>query len=137
MSRISSFKDIKKSMLTATQKCQKLKRKYLPITNKCLRSNSSEVLLGKDVLKMSSKFRGEDPCRSAIPINLQGNFIEIALRHVCFPINLLHIFRTPLPKNTSGWLLLITNPEFNTLTEKLMEYQNNQIQQVKLILVSS
>ena len=22
------------------------------------------------------------------------------------PVNLLHIFRTPLPKNTSGWLLL-------------------------------
>ena len=34
------------------------------------------------------------------------NFIEIAFRHGCSPINLLHIFRTPFPKNTSGWLLL-------------------------------
>ena len=40
-------------------------------------------------------------------LNLQSNFIEIALRHGCSPVNLLHIFRTLFPKNTSGWLLLI------------------------------
>ena len=34
------------------------------------------------------------------------NFIEITLWHGCSPVNLLHIFRTPFPKNTSGWLLL-------------------------------
>ena len=34
-------------------------------------------------------------------------FIEIARRHGCFPANLLHIFRTPLPKKTFGWLLLL------------------------------
>ena len=34
------------------------------------------------------------------------NFIEITLRHGCSPVNLLHIFRTPFTKNTSGWLLL-------------------------------
>ena len=32
--------------------------------------------------------------------------IEIAVRHGCSPVNLLHIFRTPYPKNTSEWLLL-------------------------------
>ena len=36
----------------------------------------------------------------------QSNFIEIALRHGCSPVNLLHIFRTPFPMNRSGWLLL-------------------------------
>ena len=35
-----------------------------------------------------------------------ANFIDIALRHVGSPLNLLHIFRTPFPKNTSGGLLL-------------------------------
>ena len=35
-----------------------------------------------------------------------SNFIEIAYRHECSPVNLLHIFRTPFPKNNSGWLLL-------------------------------
>ena len=32
--------------------------------------------------------------------------IEITLRHGCSPENLLHIFRTPFYKNTSGRLLL-------------------------------
>ena len=34
------------------------------------------------------------------------NFIEIALRHGCSPVNLLHIFRTPFLRNTTGWLFL-------------------------------
>ena len=41
------------------------------------------------------------PCRSAILIKLLCNFIEITLRHGCSPVNMLHIFRTPVPKNTS------------------------------------
>ena len=32
--------------------------------------------------------------------------IEITLRHWCSPVNLLHLFRTPFPKNTSGGLFL-------------------------------
>ena len=38
--------------------------------------------------------------------SLLCNFIEITLRHGFSPVNLLHIFRTPFPENTSGWLLL-------------------------------
>ena len=38
---------------------------------------------------------------------VQSNFIEIALRYGCSPINLLHIFRTSFLKNTSGWLLMV------------------------------
>ena len=34
------------------------------------------------------------------------NFIEIALRHGCSPVNVLHIFRTPYLKSTSEGLLL-------------------------------
>ena len=34
------------------------------------------------------------------------NFIEIPLQHGCSHVNLLHIFRTPFPRNTSVWLLL-------------------------------
>ena len=37
---------------------------------------------------------------------LQSNFIEITLKHGFSPVNLLHIFRTLFPKNTSGGLLL-------------------------------
>ena len=32
--------------------------------------------------------------------------IEITLQHECSPLNLLHIFGTRFPKNTSGELLL-------------------------------
>ena len=39
-------------------------------------------------------------------LKLQSNFIEIALRHGCSPVNLLHIFRTSFYKNTHGGLLL-------------------------------
>ena len=36
----------------------------------------------------------------------QSNFIKITLRHGCSSAYLLHISRTPFPRNTSGWLLL-------------------------------
>ena len=64
------------------------------------------LFLGKGVLKICSKFTGEHPCRSAISIKLQSNFIEITLWHGYSPVNSLHIFRTPFLKNTSGRLLL-------------------------------
>ena len=79
------------------------------------RSSLPGVFLGKCVLKIYSKFTGEHPCRSPISVKntcqsaiLKLHFdIEIALRRRCSPINLLHIFRTPFPKNTSGRLLLM------------------------------
>ena len=67
---------------------------------------SSIGFLGtKGVLKVCSKFIGEHPCRSVISIRLYS-FIGIRFRHGCSPLNLLHIFRTPLYKNPSGVLLL-------------------------------
>ena len=74
-----------------------------------LRSSRPEVFLRKGILKICSKFIGEHPCRSAILLKITSNFIEIALRHGVSPVNLLHIFRTPSPKNTSGRLLLKTD----------------------------
>ena len=59
------------------------------------RSSPPEVLLGKGVLKICSKFTGEYTCGSMISIKLQSNFIEITLQHGCSPVNLLNIFRTP------------------------------------------
>ena len=59
------------------------------------------MFLGKCVLKTCTKFTGEHPCQSVISINL-----KIILQYGCFPVSLLHIFRTPFLKNTSGRLLL-------------------------------
>ena len=67
------------------------------------RSSHPGVFLIKGVLKICSKFAGEHSCREVIWI---WNFTEIALQHRCFPVNLLHIFRTPFPKKTSGRLLM-------------------------------
>ena len=79
---------------------------FILITMKKIRSSPPGVFLGKGVLKKYRKFRGEHPCLSVISIKLQNNFIKITLRHGCSPVNLLHIFRTPFPKNTPGWLFL-------------------------------
>ena len=54
----------------------------------------------RGVLKKIRTFTGEQPCRSAISINLQSNFIEITLWHRCSPVDLRHILRTTFPKNT-------------------------------------
>ena len=70
------------------------------------RSSPPEVFLEKAVLKIYSNFTGEHTSRSLISIKLLYNFIEIILRHECSPLNLLHIFRTPFLKDTSGGLFL-------------------------------
>ena len=61
------------------------------VVNKPFRSSHPEVLLGKGVLNMCSKFTGEHPYQSVNHI-----------RHGCSPVNLPHIFRTPF----LVWLLL-------------------------------
>ena len=75
------------------------------------RNSRPDVFLVKGVTKNMQKIdRG-----TLLPkcdFNLQSNFNEITLRHGCFPVNLLHIFKIPFSKNTSGWLLLY----FNTLS---------------------
>ena len=58
------------------------------------------------ILKIYCKFTGEHPCRKAISIKWQSNFIEIKLRHGCSPVNLLHIFRASFLNNTSRRLFL-------------------------------
>ena len=70
------------------------------------RNSRPEVFLRKYVLKISNKLTGEHPCRSEIAIKLLCSFIEIALRHRCSPVNLLHIFRASFLKSSSVPLLL-------------------------------
>ena len=74
---------------------------------KCLfRSSPPELFYGKDILKICSRFTGQHRWRSVISIKLQSNFIEITLRYGFYPVNLLHIFRTSLYKNTCGGLFI-------------------------------
>ena len=61
------------------------------------RTSHPELFLVKGVLKTCRKFTGEHACRRVTSKMLHSNFIEIALRHGCSPVNLLHIFRAPFP----------------------------------------
>ena len=54
-----------------------------------VRSGPPLLFLWKNVQKKWIKFTGENPCRKAISINLQSNFIEITLRHGCSAVTLL------------------------------------------------
>ena len=47
-----------------------LKTKFIPLNDSRYRRSPTEVFLEKDVLKISSKFTGEHPSRSAISIKL-------------------------------------------------------------------
>ena len=73
------------------------------LLNTFQKQTSIGVLVG--VLKISSKF-GEHPYRNVISIKLQSKCIKITYCHGCSPVNLLHIFRTPFSKNSSGGLRL-------------------------------
>ena len=64
-----------------------------------IRSSPPLVFLGNGALKTCSKFKREHSCCRTILVKLQRNFIEIALRHRCSPVNLLHIFDKPTPIN--------------------------------------
>ena len=75
------------------------------------RGSTPDVFLEKGVLKICRKLIGELPCRSVISTKSLSNFIEITLRYVCSPLNLLHNFRTTFSKNTSGVLLLYAAQE--------------------------
>ena len=80
------------------------------ITFAWFRSSNTEVFLGKDVLRICSKFTGEHQLQSVISIKLQSNFIKITLRHGCSPVNLLCILeylflRKPLD-GCACWLVI-------------------------------
>ena len=78
---------------------------YMLLFLKFQKQLSRDVLI-KRCSENMHKFTREHPCRKVISIKLLCYFIEIALWHECSPVNLLHIFRAPFPKNTSGRLPL-------------------------------
>ena len=98
--------NLRKNMATNNTFCENWIWGFRTLCTTLSTSSPPEVFLRKGILKIRSKFTGEHSCRSAISIKLQNNFIEIALRHGYFSVNLLYIFRIYFPKNTYGGLLL-------------------------------
>ena len=86
-------------------------------------------------MKKCSKFTGEYPCRSAISLKLKSKFIEMASRYGCSSVNLLHIFRTHFPKNTSGWLLLILVSHAVGLLSLLLKNVSEKVINKKIYLL--
>ena len=79
-----------------------------------------EVFSRKTPLKIYSKRTGKHACWIVISIKMQSNFIEITLWYGCFPVSLMHIFRTPFPRNTSAGLLLYLGSVFSTFCQAFM-----------------
>ena len=53
-----------------------------------MKKQPPRVFLGKGVLKICRSLQE----KTHAEVRFQSNFIEIALRHGCSPVNLLHIF---------------------------------------------
>ena len=71
-----------------------------------IRNLESQEHPSRSVLKKRCSENMQQTCRrTPMP-----KCIEIALRHGCSPVNLLHIFRTSFSKNISGRLLLESFP---------------------------
>ena len=84
-----------------------------------------------ELLPLKSSLQEKQPFRGVFRRRLSENMLQIYKRtpipkcdfnkvakHGCSPVSLLHIFRTPIYKNQSGWLLLFTE-------------ENRQIKEIK------
>ena len=70
------------------------------LNNKTNRSSLPEVLLGKGVLKIHSKFTGEHPCWSAISNEVAKPLYWNHISAWVFSCKFAAYFRTCFPKNT-------------------------------------
>ena len=66
------------------------------------RSSPPEVFLKKVFWKYTVNLQENTHAE----VWFQKSCFQITFRHGCSPVNLLHIFRTSFPKNTSGWPLM-------------------------------
>ena len=82
----------------------------------------------------AAKKQNEDIILNMPMPKLLCNFIEVALRHGCSPVNVLHIFRTPFPKNTSGWLLLMLAEQI-TEGPQCWEYIKSEIRKFPIRVI--
>ena len=102
----------------------KIKRLKNFWTAQISKSSPPEVFLVKGFLQIYRKLTGENPCSSVISKMLLCNFIEIPLWHVCSPVNLLYILRTPFHKNFSEdclWISKSAPSSKSYNTEEILE----------------
>ena len=80
------------------------------------RSGPPQVFLGKGCSETMQQIYRRTPMPKCNfnKVAWQSNFIKMTLQHGYSPVNLLHIFRKPFPKNTCGRLLLYVLKKNNT-----------------------
>ena len=101
----------------------------LNISEAIIKSSCREVFFGKGVLKKCSIFTGELAKQLYCKVNLQSNFIEIALRQWVFCCKFAAYFRTLFYKNASG----LAVSEGNSLNPALREkYPNTEFFLVRI-----
>ena len=108
-----------------------------------IQKQPSRRVLKKRCSEKIQKIHTRTSMPSVISIKLLCNFIEIVLPHGCSPINLMHIFRTPFPETTSGWLLLYIKlvildqqPPFKTKRLTACNFtENNTMPQVAFFIL--
>ena len=76
--------------------------------NRSIQKQPWRSVLGKRCSKVMQQIYRRAPMPKRSFNKVVRKFTVIALRHGCSPINLLHIFAKPFPKNTSGGLLYIS-----------------------------
>ena len=90
-------------------------------------AESRQIQPSRDVLRKRCSEKMQQICWRA-PIlkrDFKCVFNEITLWHGCSPVHLLHIFRTPFPKNISGRLFLKHNTIWRSeVLERIVFHQN-------------
>ena len=97
--------------------------------NNILQKQPSRVVLKKRCSENMQQVYRRAPMPKCDFNKVACNFIEITLWHGCSPVNLLHIFRTPFLKSTSGRLrnlsALSQDEELHYHTYKQHETKSN------------
>ena len=99
--------------------------KYFVIKGCPLQKNQKQ--LSRGVLKKRCSENMQQIYRRTPMTKCDFNKVAILLKsHFdgCSSVNLLHIFRTPSPKNTSWWLLLKTEVFFERFLQQICHYLN-------------
>ena len=105
-SEVSVWNFVSEQSLSKPHWLSYITKKYQSLSNQSFQHNSTQTRSLNLTTMLSFEPRFFMFFINIYYIKLQRSFIEIALRHGCSPVDLLHNFRKPFPKNTSGRLLL-------------------------------
>ena len=81
------------------------KLKYLENENRTFKAKQKAFFINFQGLSVAKNCLRPESAALKVFRKCAANFQEKTLRHGCSAVNLINMFRTSFPKNTSGWLL--------------------------------